>query len=119
MRKIAFGILFFIFLAIIAIYINYQLGLSTKYNYFSAQRDISKGKVQLISTGLSQYYCKYAAEKYGFLIVSGGCTLFDIELNGVKQYNTVVKRYLTKMNGADWEAKYRKECDSLYKTSFL
>jgi hypothetical protein len=118
MKKIVLSIFLLICLALIAVFINYQLGLSTKYNYLSARRDLSKVKIQLISSGLPRCNFNPVAKKYGFLVVEEGCTLFTIEENGIKQYNTVVNKYLAILNGVNWEAKYRKDCDSLYKTIF-
>jgi hypothetical protein len=98
---------------------NYY-GLNEEYNYFSANRDIKNGKIQLLETGLISpepniaWDKKQEAEKklekqFGYKSVYLGC----IVTHGIVIYNSVMEDYLDKVNGKNWKIKQQCMLDSL------
>ena len=80
-------------------------GLTEEYNYFSANRDIKKGKIQILKTGLIltepnvDWVKKQEAEKklekqFGYKSVYLGCSV----THGIDIYNNVMEDYLKKIN---------------------
>ncbi len=107
--------------AIVFSWWNY--GLFSNYNYFTAKRDIKNGNVKFISFGLPMLSSKdseikMVMTKYGFKERNVGCTVTEQEINAIETYNNVVEQYLTRRNGENWRATYKKEIDSLYKIAF-
>jgi len=99
--------------------INYY-GLNEEYNYFSANRDIKDGKIQILETGLIlpepnvDWDKKQEAEKklekqFGYKSVYLGC----IVTHGIGIYNSVMEDYLEKLNGKNWRTKQQRMLDSL------
>ncbi len=123
MKKVAtisLKIIVVVFIGVcIGLFINYKFGLSTKYNSYAAKRDLEKGTIQLISYGLPLTDVNPISRKYGFRTIEAGCTVLPIEINGIKEYNSVVKNYLREISGADWETRYKKGRDSLILVYFL
>lgn len=77
---------------------NFYFGLSEDYNYFTAKRDIRKGKVQLLAGGLMIPGKKNVERSrdsirriYGFKALSIGCIIPP----GIDRYNETVEDYLT------------------------
>ena len=102
---------------------NYY-GLNEEYNYFSANRDIKNGKIQILETGLilpepnvdwdkQQEAEKKLEKQFGYKSVYLGC----IVTHGIGIYNSVMEDYLEKVNGKDWRAKQRHLLDSLMKSN--
>ena len=98
---------------------NYY-GLNEEYNYFSANRDIKNGKIQILETGLIlpepnvNWDKKQEAEKnlekeFGYKTVYLGCSV----TNGIVIYNSVMEDYLEKVNGENWRKKQQRMIDSL------
>ena len=98
---------------------NYY-GLNEEYNYFSANRDIKNGKIQILETGLVlpkpnvDWDKKQEAEKklekqFGYKSVYHGC----IVTHGIGIYNSVMEDYLEKVNGKNWRTKQQRMLDSL------
>ena len=80
-------------------------GLTEEYNYFSANRDIKKGKIQILKTGLIltepnvDWVKKQEAEKklekqFGYKSVYLECSV----THGIDIYNNVMEDYLEKIN---------------------
>ena len=102
---------------------NYY-GLNEEYNYFSANRDIKNGKIQILETGLilpepnvdwdkQQEAEKKLEKQFGYKSVYLGC----IVTHGIGIYNSVMEDYLEKVNGKDWRTKQRHMLDSLMKSN--
>jgi hypothetical protein len=94
----------------------YFLGVFSSYNYFSAQKDISNGKVKLIVYGepaLNPFLEKQITLKYGFQYENLGCITNYEKLHSAKIYNNVVLKYLDKRNGKDWKAKFDKDIQKI------
>jgi carbon starvation protein CstA len=98
---------------------NYY-GLNEEYNYFSANRDIKNGRIQILETGLIlpepnvDWDKKQEAEKkiekqFGYKSVYLGC----IVTHGIDIYNSVMEDYLEDINGKNWRTKQRHTLDSL------
>jgi len=98
---------------------NYY-GLNGEYNYFSANRDIKNGKIQILETGLilpepnvdwdkMQEAEKKLEKKFGYKSVYLGCTV----THGIGIYNAVMEDYLENVNGKNWRTKQRHMLDSL------
>ena len=98
---------------------NYY-GLNEEYNYFSANRDIKNGKIQILETGLIlpepnvDWGKKQEAEKklekqFGYKSVYLGCVV----THGIGIYNSVMEDYLEKVNGENWRKKQQRMIDSL------
>ena len=99
--------------------INYY-GLNEEFNYFSANRDIKNGKIQILETGLilpepnvdwdkKQQAEKLLEKQFGFKSVYLGC----IVTHGIGIYNSVMEDYLEKVNGKNWRTKQRYMLDSI------
>lgn len=95
-------------------------GLDEDYNYFSAKRDIRKGKIQILETGLTlpepnvdwdktQEAERKLEKQFGYKSIDLGCTVTQ----GIGIYNSVMEDYLEKINGEDWRAKERHMLDSI------
>ncbi len=98
---------------------NYY-GLNEEYNYFSANRDIKNGKIQILETGLllpepnvdwnkMQEAEKKLEKQFGYQSVYLGCNV----THGIYIYNSVMEHYLEKLNGKNWQIKKRYMLDSL------
>ena len=98
---------------------NYY-GLNEEYNYFSANRDIKNGKIQILETGLilpepnvdwgkTQEAEKKLEKQFGYKSVYLGCVV----THGIGIYNSVMEDYLEKVNGENWRKKQQRMIDSL------
>ena len=95
-------------------------GLNEEYNYFSANRDIKNGKIQILETGLilpepnvdwdkKQEAAKKLEKQFGYKSLYLGC----IVTHGIGIYNSVMEHYLEKVNGKNWRIKQQHMLDSL------
>lgn len=109
----------FAFADITNLAINYY-GLDEEYNYFTAKRDLKKGKVTLLETGLTMPIPNIDWDKqkkaatitensFGYKSVYTGCII----THGIDMYNHVMEDYLNKRNGKDWRVKSAQLFDSL------
>ena len=98
---------------------NYY-GLNEEYNYFSANRDIKNGKIQILETGLilpepnidwdkKQDVEKRLEKQFGYKSIYLGCSV----THGIGIYNSVMEAYLEKVNGKNWRSKQQRMSDSL------
>lgn len=98
---------------------NYY-GLNEEFNYFSANRDIKNGKIQILETGLilpepnvdwdkKQQVEKKLEKQFGFKSVYLGCTV----THSIGIYNSVMEEYLENVHGKNWWTKQRHILDSL------
>ena len=121
MRKRNFIIGFALILiisALLTLWWNY--GFFSKYNYFSAKRDIKNGNIRLLSYGLPIISSKdkemeMVRMKYGFKSCNLGCGCTNEDLRTTGIYNKVIEEYLTKRNGKNWQVNFKREIDSLHK----
>ena len=101
-------------------------GLNEDYNYFTANRDIKNGKVQILETGLilpipnvdwdkQQEAEKMTANHFGYKYVYLGCTV----THGIGIYKNVIEDYLDKRNGKNWRVKSKQMFDSLMTSNNL
>jgi hypothetical protein len=70
--------------------------LFTPYNYFTAKRDIRKGKINYISYGLplvvpNQVQIDSLEEKYSIKSLNIGCVVTKDEIRGIGYYNAVME----------------------------
>jgi hypothetical protein len=77
----------------------FHFGLFTPYNYFTAKRDVLAGSIQLIEYGEPSLPTTDSASRKqeGFLVVKAislGCVITAQEINGIEQYNYVMKEFL-------------------------
>ncbi|CAN5787905.1 hypothetical protein BH11BAC3_BH11BAC3_41260 [soil metagenome] len=116
---IPIAFILFAFADIIMTATNYY-GLDEEYNYFSANRDIKNGKIQILETGLIlpepnvNWDKKQEAEKkiekqFGYKSVYLGC----IVTHGIGIYNSVMESYLENVNGKNWRTIQKHMLDSL------
>jgi len=91
-----------IFIAISLVYLTlfvaYQFGLFTPYNYFTAKRDVLAGKIQLIEFGetflpIADNTIHKFEDSLGVKTIYLGCVITTQEINGIKQYNYVVEEF--------------------------
>jgi len=98
---------------------NY-FGLNEEYNYFSANRAIKNGRIQILETGLilpepnvdwdkKQEAEKKLGKQFDYKSVYLGCTV----THGISIYNAVMEDYLKNVNGENWRTKERYMLDSL------
>lgn len=109
------------FILILGIYFGLKLafGIFTPYNYFTANRDIQNGKIQIIELGevyMPQIEMKLAS-KYGFEINFPGCIVTKELKNGTDYYNAEVIKYLNLKNGKNFWNNLKIERDSLINIS--
>ncbi|MXS69682.1 hypothetical protein GSF70_00460 [Flavobacteriaceae bacterium W22] len=50
-------------------------------------------------------------KRYGLIFVNTGCVVMEHEINAQEKYAEIVKRYLEKRNGKNWEQKMEKEIE--------
>ncbi|HEY0056548.1 MAG TPA: hypothetical protein VGB63_14435 [Pedobacter sp.] len=108
-------ILFILFSAYyLAGMVDFYYGLSEDHNYFTAKKDISNGKIQLLAAGLlvdESTEVERARDSlcsvFGFKSVSVGC----ISSEGIERYNETMKDFLKEKNGKDWEKVFHRELD--------
>lgn len=77
----------------------FQFGLFTPYNYFTAKRDVLAGKIQLIEYGEPMLLTTVSAihkseDSLSVKTISLGCVITTQEINGIEQYNYVMKEFL-------------------------
>lgn len=92
---------------------------------FDADGDIAKGKIKLISYGLSlplpPPYTDYNKQVdslqkvYGIEFEERGCMTDSLTLVKMNNYNKIIISYLSKRNGDNWFQRYQRQVDSLYK----
>ncbi len=95
---------------------DYHYGWCEDYNYFTAKRDLKKGKVQLLIAGQlisSDTERTWRAKDsirnvFGFSLINVG-----IYSNGLERYNEVMEDYLLERNGENWEERLNAKCDSI------
>ena len=122
-KKILLASLIIICITSLVIFLWWNFGLFSSYNYFTAKRDIKNGNVKFVSFGLplpcsKDGEIKMVMNKYGFKDSNIGCIVTKQEINAIETYNNVVEQYLTQKNGKNWLTTYQKEVDSLYKIAF-
>ena len=122
-KKILLASLIIICIASLVIFLWWNFGLFSSYNYFTAKRDIKNGNIKFVSFGLplpcsKDREIKMVMNKYGFKDSNIGCIVTTQEINAIETYNNVVEKYLTQHNGKNWRITYQKEVDSLYKIAF-
>ncbi|MBO9683422.1 MAG: hypothetical protein J7502_12270 [Flavisolibacter sp.] len=97
-------------------------GLEEDYNYFTAKRDIKRGKIQILEMGLiipnpnidwekQQAIQRIIEQHFGYKSVYLGC----IATNGSIIYNNVMEDYLDNVNGKNWRIKQGQMIDSILK----
>lgn len=100
-------------LFMLAVVLNHNYGLTDKYNYFTAKRDLRNGKVQLVVKGLIMPESEEEQQirkRFGYDIVWDGCTITN---DGYEKYNDVMEKYLEKINGKGWQIKQQHLLDSV------
>jgi hypothetical protein len=122
-KKISLTSLSIIFITSLVIFLWWNFGLFSSYNYFAAKRDIKNGNIKFVTFGLpivcsKDDEIKMVMNKYGFKVSNIGCIVTNQEINAIETYNKVVEQYLTQQNGKNWRTTYQKEVDSLYKIAF-
>lgn len=116
---IPLAFILFAFAGISKTAINYY-GLDGDYNYFTAKRDITHSKIQILKTGLAlpepnvDWNKKQEAEnkiaaRFGYKFMSLGSTV----TNGIYIYNAVMEDYLEKVIVKNWRTKERQSLDSI------
>jgi hypothetical protein len=98
----------------------YRFGFFSEYNFFTAKKDIDKGKVQFVYYGLAEPTTKQREIdslnlSFGFSIEEKGCVCTKQELNAANAYNDVIENYLVKRNGENWRIIYEYSVDSINK----
>jgi hypothetical protein len=98
----------------LAAVVDFELGLTDQFNYFTAQQDIKDGKVQIISIGLP-IPTGYEAEEVAIERDFGYKTLWGCiySSKGYYWYNAGMYKYLDKKNGHGWQDRLRQRLDSL------
>jgi len=109
-------------LVLISLLGDYDGSIFTRYNYFTARKDILKGNIQFVNFG----YCVYTndtakkisrlvEEHFGYNTVFAGCHTLSMEYEiAEKYYNQRMRDYLEKKHGGNWEENSSK----LYKSLF-
>jgi hypothetical protein len=92
-------ILIAVLLVSLTLLVAFQFGLFTPYNYFTAIRDVLTGKIQLIEYGepllpITESAIHKLEDSPGVKTISLGCVITTQEINGIKQYNYVMKEFL-------------------------
>jgi hypothetical protein len=98
------------------IFTSYNFGLFSKYNFFTAQRDIKNGSIQIIIFGelpLNRAKLDSLAEANGFNFFYEGCLISNDEYKGSKYYNKVMVDYLEKIHGQGWWTNFQMKSESL------
>ncbi|MEQ8878272.1 MAG: hypothetical protein RLO17_18770 [Cyclobacteriaceae bacterium] len=110
-----------IFLIIVSGIAYHEYGIFTDINYFSALNDIDEGKVQILTYGLpiaEKDQIDSVALKYGFSYNQiEDCIVTQRFINQVDSYNSAVSKYLSKINGPDWETRFENDVNQLYQPS--
>lgn len=99
---------------------NYNYGIFTRYNYFTAHWDKLNGEVRLLAYGkrlLVASQEKLIAERMDFEITTiAGCIISRSESNGADEYNKVMTKALNKRLGRHWKVRFDKSVDSLFRS---
>ena len=102
-------------LAIIGLIGYFNYGLFTPYSSLQAKRDIKNGLIQIIvygELGVNEELENSVAEKYGFRFKRvNDCNVNQIVINGIDCYNRIVKGFLIKAHGKNWESKFNEQLD--------
>ncbi|MFM2386637.1 MAG: hypothetical protein RL660_1394 [Bacteroidota bacterium] len=113
-RKHKYGLLTIFLIGLFYIGLRLLFGLFTPYNFFTAERDIAKNKVQIIVVGFPYYPQVHnrLAKNYGFNYTYVGCNATIELLNGRKFYNKRVRSYLTRKHGSNFWETFKSQVDS-------
>ena len=107
--------LILIIFGLIGFFGYYKYGLFTPFSSFQVKRDIKNGLIQIMvygELGLNEKLENSVAEKYGFRFKRAtDCNVNQIMINGIESYNRVVKSYLVKTHGENWESKFNEQLD--------
>ena len=100
------------------IMIDFHYGLTDDFNYFTAKKDIEKGKIQVLHAGQLYYESDEVYRALDSLSRSYGYTLINAGVfsPGAERYNKVMKDYLKRKNGPGWEDEYRKKAELIRST---
>lgn len=90
-----------VLLVALLLFTAFQLGLFTPYNYFTAKRDVLVGKIQLIEYGepmlpTTESAIHKSEDSLSVNTISLGCVITSQEMNGIEQYNYVMKEFLNR-----------------------
>ncbi|MBE8721221.1 FEKKY domain-containing protein [Sphingobacterium pedocola] len=101
------------------IMIDFYYGWSDGCNYFTAKRDIEKGKIQILYAGQLYYESDEVYDALDSLTKSYGYTLINVGIffPGAERYNEVMYDYLKRKNGPDWQDVYGRKADSIRSTA--
>jgi hypothetical protein len=96
----------------------FAFGIFSPYNYFTAKRDVWRGKFQIVTIGLAAYprFGQMISAKYDFRIRNLGCNVTAVKRNGTYYYNTVMRQALCQKYGDSFWQQFALEVDSVKKS---
>lgn len=95
---------------------DYYFGLSEDCNYFTAKKDLEKGKVEIFVAGQlisrdserAQIAKDSVMKAFGFTLVNVG-----IHSKGLEWHNKAIEDYLLERNGENWQERMYAKFDSI------
>lgn len=95
---------------------DYYFGLSEDCNYFTAKKDLEKGKVEIFVAGQlisrdserAQIAKDSVMKAFGFTLVNVG-----IHSKGLEWHNKAIEDYLSERNGENWQERMYAKFDSI------
>ena len=108
-----YKILFTIALGVVLLFhFVIQHGIFHKYNFITAINDSAKGKYQIVVIGEREPYDdirNFVARKFNFNFIYFGCNTIFSEIKDINDYNNIMIRKIKRLNGNNWEVKFRNE----------
>ena len=102
----------FIAAFIIIGYLGIQRGIFNKYNCITALIDSSKSYNNIIVVGELDPYDQFRniiAPNFHFKFIYYGCNTSYSSNQGIRDYNTLMINKIKKINGKEWDVKFRDE----------
>ena len=98
--------------------LRFAFGLFSPFNFWTAEQDIKKGKIQIVEIGEMPFNFEKKqklANSYGFSFYLYGCNVTTGIINGTDYYNRKMIDHLDSKFGAGWWRKFKSQLESIDK----
>jgi hypothetical protein len=105
-------VMIFIVAVLLICFLGIQHGIFNKYNFVTALIDSSKNNNKIIVVGELDPYDQYRiviAPAFHFSYIFYGCSSTYSLDQGIKDYNALMINKIKKINGNEWDVKFRNE----------
>jgi hypothetical protein len=115
-QKILYGLLTILIFGGLYFGLRFEFGFFTPFNFWTANKDIERGKIQIIEIGelpLNFDGKQKLANTYGFNFRLLGCIVTKDIINGTEYYNKAMVNHLKSKYGNQWWTNLQIKLDSI------